>query len=170
MNSNHTPRLLVVDDDPGVISAYRLVLEGNESAPSARQLFSLDRLEDELFGAPEPAKPEWRITFVDQGEDAVEAVRMAVEAGDRYTAMFLDIRMPPGLDGYDVAELVRKLDPDLHIVIVSGYSDYGFEDFVGIAGPETLLTYLPKPVWPDELRAVARELANKQMAVLPFPG
>lgn len=170
MCSKPTPRLLVVDDDPGVISAYRLVLEAGVDARGARQLFSLDKLEDELFGATEPAGPEWRITFVDQGEDAVEAVRMAKDAGDPYTAMFLDVRMPPGIDGYDVAELVRKIDPELHIVIVSGYSDYAFEDFVEIAGPETLLTYLPKPVWPDELRAVARELANKQAVMLPMPG
>jgi DNA-binding LytR/AlgR family response regulator len=109
-----------------------------------------------------PSEPEWRITFVDQGADAVKAVKWAIDDGEPYTAIFLDVRMPPGIDGYETAAKIRALDPDAHLVIVTGYSDYTYEDFLEVAGPERLLTYMSKPVWPDQLRKVARILATEK--------
>lgn len=157
------PRLLVVDDDLGVIAAYRLVLEKLPDPGTVQEMFGLNQLEAELFGQPRvaQAQPEWRVDFMDQGLPATRMVKNAIEEGDPYDAVFLDVRMPPGIDGYETAEIIRKLDPTVHIVIVTAYSDYTFEDFVEIAGPEELLTYLPKPVWPDQLRRVARLLASE---------
>ncbi len=87
-------------------------------------MFGLDALEKELFGATPVEEPQWRITFLDQGIDAVNAVQWAKEDGDPFTAIFLDVRMPPGIDGYEVAERVRKIDPNVHMVIVTGFSDF----------------------------------------------
>jgi CheY-like chemotaxis protein len=156
------PRLLVVDDDLGVIAAYRLVLE-KVSGGAVQSLFGLDVLESELFGAKQLEAPplEWRVKFLDQGIDAVNAVQWAKDENDPFTAIFLDVRMPPGIDGYEAAERIRKIDPDVHIVIVTGYSDYTEADFVEVAGPQSHLTYMPKPVWPDQLRNVARILATQ---------
>jgi CheY-like chemotaxis protein len=157
-----TPRLLVVDDDLGVIAAYRLVLEKSENRRATRTMFGLDKLETELFGASQVEEPQWRVTFTDQGMDAVKAVQWAIDDKDPFTAIFLDVRMPPGIDGYEAAERIRKIDPDVHIVIVTGYSDYTYKDFLEVAGPESRLTYMPKPVWPDQLRSVARILASEK--------
>jgi CheY-like chemotaxis protein len=164
MSCNKKPRLLVVDDDLGVIAAYRLVLEKSPDCRTVENLFGLETLETDLFGEKQPEKqqPEWRITFLDQGVDAVKEVQWAIEDGDPYAAIFLDVRMPPGIDGYDAAELIRKIDSDVHIVVVTGFSDYSYEDFLGIAGPADRLTYMPKPVWPDQLRVVARILAGER--------
>lgn len=164
MSCNKKPRLLVVDDDLGVIAAYRLVLEKSPDNRTVESLFGLEALEAELFGEkrPETQPPEWRITFLDQGIDAVKEVQWAIDDGDPYAAIFLDVRMPPGIDGYEAAELIRKIDSDVHIVVVTGYSDYTYEDFLEIAGPSDRLTYMPKPVWPDQLRVVARILSGEK--------
>lgn len=66
-------------------------------------LFGLDELEAELFGASQTVRPEWRVTFVDQGLEAVDAMKWAISDGDPYCAIFLDVRMPPGIDGYETA-------------------------------------------------------------------
>ncbi len=161
MSINRTPRLLVVDDDLGVIAAYRLVLEKSTERRTVQDLFGLDALEKELFGAAAAEEQPWRITFLDQGIDAVNAIKWAIEDGDPFAAIFLDVRMPPGMDGFEVAEQVRKMDPKVHMVIVTGFSDFMYEDFLEIAGPADRLTYLPKPVWPDQLRSVARSLTHK---------
>ncbi len=161
MKTKLPPRLLVVDDDLGVIAAYRLVLEKSSERRTVQDLFGLDALEKELFGAEPPSEQQWRITFLDQGIDAVNAVQWAIEDGDPFTAIFLDVRMPPGIDGYEVAERVRKIDANVHMVIVTGFSDFMYEDFLEVAGPAERLTYLPKPVWPDQLRNVARSLAGR---------
>lgn len=157
-----TPRLLVVDDDLSVIAAYRLVLEKMDDDRKVQTLFGLDALEVELFGGQSLRNPEWRITFVDQGQDGVKAVKWAIDDNDPYTAIFLDVRMPPGIDGYETAEQIRRIDPNVHIVIVTGYSDYTYDDFLEVAGPDKLLTYMPKPVWPDQLRKIARILTREK--------
>lgn len=164
MSEQRKPRLLVVDDDLGVIAAYRLVLEKVTDRRAAQSMFGIDALETELFGPKAAQEPqqEWRITFLDQGIDAVKAVQWAVDDGDPFSAIFLDVRMPPGIDGYEAAERIRKLDPSVHIVIVTGYSDYTYEDFLEIAGPPSQLTYMPKPVWPDQLRNVAQILSTER--------
>lgn len=159
------PKLLVVDDDLGVIAAYRLVLEKMAAHETVPHLFGLDALETELFGTADTAAsyPEWRVKFLDQGIDAVREVQWAKRSADPYTAVFLDVRMPPGIDGFEAAELIRAIDPNIHIVIVTGYSDFSYEDFVEVAGPANRITYMPKPVWPDQLRNVARILTNERM-------
>lgn len=160
MLKKRPPRLLIVDDDADVVAAYRLVLEKAPDSRAAHRMFGLESLEAELFG-PRPSEEaplEWRIKILDQGLDAVKAVQWAMEDGDPFTAIFLDVRMPPGIDGHETARRIRLLDPNVHIVIVTGYSDYTFDDFVKVAGPAHLLTHMPKPVWPDELLKVARSL------------
>lgn len=161
MAIERTPRLLVADDDSGVIAAYRLVLDKAEHNGRVRELFGIEALEDELFGTNQAARPNWRITFVEQGADAVAAVKWAIDDGDPFAGIFLDVRMPPGIDGLETARRIRLIDPNVHIVVVSGYSDYTLEDFLKVAGPEQLLTIMLKPIWPDQLRKVATILARE---------
>ena len=169
MSAKRTPRLLVVDDDPGVIAAYRLVLEKSSDRRAVPSMFGLDALQSELFGTQPAEEPEWRVTFLDQGLDAVNAVKWAIDDADPFTAVFLDVRMPPGIDGYETAERIRKIDPHVHIVIVTGFSDYTVEEFLQVAGPASHLTYMQKPVWPDQLKKVARSLTAERAATRKAP-
>ena len=157
--SNHSnPRLLVVDDDVRVIAAYRGILEGNHLDRSASGAWSNTELEDELFGGlstMERREFDWRLQFVTQGEDAVAAVRAAALDQDPFAAVFLDIRMPPGIDGYETAKQIRAIDPNVHVVFVSAYSDYTEDDLAKAAGPMHRTSFLPKPVWPDQFKAAA---------------
>ena len=161
MASQLTPRLLVADDDPGVIAAYRLVLGKPDESDNARELFGLDTLEAELFSGQSDVKPKWRVTFVEQGLDAVNAIKWALDDGDPFSGIFLDVRMPPGIDGLETARRIRVIDPNVHIVVVTGYSDYSHDDFLKVAGPEQLLTIMPKPLWPDQMRKIATILARE---------
>lgn len=163
-----SPRILVVDDDLGVIAAYRHVLEGDRRDRSAISARDRSELEDELFGPSKLVvehKFDWRVHFVDQGEDAIAAVRKAVVESDPYSVVFLDVRMPPGLDGYETAQAIRRLDQNIHIVFVSAYADYSEGELSEAAGAEDKSSFLPKPVWPDDLKAAALELCRKAVAL-----
>lgn len=143
----------------GVIAAYRYVLDGDEF----RRKADVNLLEVELFGKAHGARAEsdtWRVDYVDQGEDAISAIVAATEQSDPFSVVLLDIRMPPGLDGYETAQRIRQWDPLVHIVFVSAYADYTKEDLVEVAGPEYLVSFLPKPVWPVQLKSKVQEILN----------
>ncbi len=174
MSRPSRPRLLVADDDLGVIAAYRHVLERDEFSRSAP---STSELEVELFGAQDSGEePEidWRVDFVDQGDDAVTSVRVAMANSDPYSAVFLDIRMPPGIDGYETATLIRAIDTDVHIVFVSAYSDYTEDELLQATNSIHKTSFMPKPVWPQELKATATACCKEAdlLALLrsPFHG
>jgi CheY-like chemotaxis protein len=157
MSTQTLPRLLVVDDDLGVIAAYRDILEGSRGA----QARVTDAAAEELFGVPSrESNPGWRVHFADQGETAIAAMREAAANSDPFSAVFLDIRMPPGIDGHETALQIRTIDSTVHIVFVSAYSDYTEEELSQAAGPAGRMSVLSKPVWPNQLIETARSLCK----------
>jgi two-component system sensor histidine kinase/response regulator len=64
--------------------------------------------------------------------------------------LIVDIKMPE-LDGFEVINIVRKLDPDLSIVVVTGYATVETAVDAMKAGA---YDFLPKPFTPGELRAI----------------
>ncbi len=160
-------RILVADDEAGIISAYKTCLEISQDAGTE----TLNAMGDALFGdAQSPsasvATRSWgEVDYVMQGEDAVEAVRRAVAAGQPYGVLFLDMRMPPGMDGKETAKRVRAIDPEINICIVTGYSDHSPIDVAQVAGPQDKLYYLAKPFETDEVRTLAASLVAKSLMV-----
>lgn len=159
MGQQILPRILVVDDDPGVLASYRLVLEEQGEFTMGPDIEAVER---EIFGTTTSRRPasRWNVRYADQGEIAIALVKKGIEANEPFTAVFLDVRMPPGLDGYDTAEEMRKLDSSIHIVVVSGFSDFTEADLLEVAGPRQNFTMLPKPVWPADLQRLAARLCN----------
>ncbi len=112
-------RILIVDDEPAVHESYNLCFSGRH--------VTLDAMATELFG--EAASEDEDDLLLDrhhchQGLEAVAAVERAKADGSPFAVAFIDIRMPPGIDGRETARRIRALDPDIHIVIVTGYSDF----------------------------------------------
>ncbi len=83
----------------------------------------------------------------DQASHAEEALRK-LERGERFDAIFSDIVMPGGMNGLDLATVVRDRYPDVAVVLASGYSDA----LVTYEGPR-LWEILAKPYRLDELGA-----------------
>ncbi len=100
------PRILLVDDEPEILDGYCQVLAHDRSSNSAS---GLENVESELFGTaklPEEA-PLFDVSVCRQGEAAVAAVQAANAAGRPFAVAFLDVRMPPGMDGVKAAERIR---------------------------------------------------------------
>ena len=156
-------RILVADDDAQVIDAYRRVFEpllGDESGGG-----DFDDLSAELFGAPAvttraPAALD-DVVYCRQGELAVAEVTAAREAGGPISVVFLDMRMPPGIDGLETARRIRAIDPDVSIVVVTGYSDHKPSAIANALVIPGKLFYLSKPFDVDELRQIAVALADR---------
>lgn len=154
-------RILIVDDEPGMHQSYRQCFDGTGAGASAE----LDALAAELFGADEGAagEPEadFDATYCMQGLEAVDAVAASLQGGERYAVAFIDVRMPPGIDGKETAKRIRALDPDINLVIVTGYSDFSPLEISREAGPADKIFYIAKPFQAEEVVQTATALSKR---------
>jgi diguanylate cyclase (GGDEF)-like protein len=154
-------RILIVDDEPAMHDSYRRCF-----AP-AKPDVALSALAAELFGddAPEPdAAPAFEFTHCDQGLDAVAAVERGQAEGRPFAVAFIDIRMPPGIDGRETARRIRALDGQVNLCIVTGYSDFSPLEISRAAGPADKIFYIAKPFEVAEIQQTATALAERWRA------
>ncbi|WP_419886672.1 response regulator transcription factor [Paenibacillus sp. B-A-8] len=93
------------------------------------------------------------------GFQVIDSAANAIEAKHKYELyspdlMIIDIRMP-GRDGLELVEELRALDPEMHIIILSGYADFHYAKRALSLGVDT---YLLKPVDEDELQLYLEKL------------
>jgi signal transduction histidine kinase len=155
--SHPNPRVLVIDDNPAIHDDLRKVLAGQENGDD------LAWIEHELLGeTPEEASStRFEIDSAFQGQEGFEKVRTAIDDGNPYALVFVDIRMPPGWDGIKTIEQVWKVDPNLQVVICSAYSDYTWEDMHRRLGVTDGLLILKKPFDNVEVTQIAHALTCK---------
>lgn len=147
--------ILAVDDEPILLDIYRGILESThlKLIPGVDPSSALER----------PA-PRFRVSCCNQAAAALEAVERSFETGAPFSAIFMDMNMPPGPSGIWAAERILKIDPAANIVLVTGYigSDSG-------SLPQHLnfcdrLLYLQKPFHPQEIVQCASALSAKWRA------
>lgn len=102
------------------------------------------------------------INWNDYGYRVVDTAANAVEARHKYTLytpdlMIVDIRMPGG-SGLDLIEELRAEDPEIHIIILSGYADFSYAQRALSLGTDG---YLLKPVDEDELQQYLLKLSGE---------
>ncbi|GEM_PF-6223960 len=123
-------RVLIMDDEESVRTVFRKMLE----------------------------RMSFRVDEVTNGEDAVSMFQKAMVKGNGYDIVFLDLTIPGGMGGEEVAEKIRDIDNDAVIVAMSGYSNspvmanFGEYGFAGI---------LKKPFVTEELKALLTKVMNR---------
>jgi diguanylate cyclase (GGDEF)-like protein len=161
LHETTTNRILVVDDDALLIDEYLRCLGEDYEPDSATS--TLSELEKVLFGdeTDETGAARFTVETRDQGETAVEAVEDAIRTGKKYSIVFLDIRMPPGIDGIEAAKRIRKLDPDVNIVIVTGSVSAEIDNLDAEVPPADKIFFFKKPFHAAECRQLAAALCGK---------
>ncbi|MCI0500053.1 MAG: hybrid sensor histidine kinase/response regulator, partial [Planctomycetales bacterium] len=152
-------RILLVDDEPKILQELQKVLAPNETTSQ-----ELKDLENRLFGHSgknQTGPKAYDVHCCSQGDEAVKAVQKAIEENKPFAVAFLDIRMPPGPDGVSTAEQIRKLDSNLQIVMMTGYSDFDISEIAHRVPPEDRLLYMQKPIHSQEIRQFALALTAK---------
>jgi DNA-binding LytR/AlgR family response regulator len=138
-----------MSDESATPAAGLRVLAVDDEAPARAELAY-------LLGRDE------RVAEVQTASDGAEALRM-LEATP-YDALFVDIRMP-GLDGLDLARVLRRFTSPPAVVFVSAYDQHALEAFDLRA-----VDYLMKPVRDERLaEAVGRVLEARGRAVPAAP-
>ena len=102
-----------------------------------------------------------RVAHVHRAGDATEALRVLRDT--EVDAVFLDIRMP-GLDGMELARILRRFARPPAIVFVTAYDDGAVDAFdLGVTD------YVRKPVRAERLGESLRRVAGERLSPVPAP-
>jgi two-component system cell cycle sensor histidine kinase/response regulator CckA len=158
MTSEKNRRILIIDDNRAIHDDFRKILVEDTSS-TAR----LDASEERLFGSPTLAvqHPLFQVDSAYQGQEGVLLVERALEAGRPYALAFVDVRMPPGLDGVETTQKIWAIDPEIQIVICTAYSDYSWNEMLEKIGHCDGLLILKKPFDTVEALQLALALTEK---------
>jgi len=150
-------RILVVDDNRSIHDDFRKILGGGQ-----QERGELDALDAELFGtAVEEEEAAFELDTAFQGEEALAKVKEARAANRPYALLFVDVRMPPGLDGIQTTARILEQDPEASIVICSAYSDHSWEEMTSAFGRTDRVLILKKPFDTVEVRQLAHALQRR---------
>jgi len=157
------PRLLIADDNENIHEDIRFILN---PVPGGAEDPELLRLKADLFSQSfliPPPIPDIRYRIEDawQGEEAVRMVADAVASGDPYVIVFLDVKMPPGMDGIQTIGRLWEKDPQIEIVICTAYSDYTWEQILVLYGQTDRLLFVRKPFDSVSIKQIALSLTTK---------
>jgi len=150
-------RILVVDDNRAIHDDFRKILG---TAPAEDEFAQEDAF---FFGTTPPPeeKAHFDLAYASQGLEALQLVTAACREGRPYSLAFMDVRMPPGWDGIETTTRLWEVDPDLHVVICTAYSDYSWEEMAGRLGRSDRLLILKKPFDMIEVVQCAHALTGK---------
>ncbi len=168
MAKNTTIRILVAEDDMNTSQLFCKVLSPEDPKKSFSEL---EKMSAKLFGESSNqaiVNTPMDLFVCHQANNAVEEVKRSIVEKRPYAVAFLDVRMPPGPSGIWAAKQIRMSDPDIEIVIVTGYSDIKVKEIADKVQPTHKLFYLQKPLHPQEITQFAFSLSSKWLKEKKF--
>ena len=150
-------RILVVDDSSTIQHDFRSILAPAQSGND------LAKTEAELFGEADsaPVGVTYELESAQQGEEGIDKVFAALQEERPFALAFVDVRMPPGIDGIETTEKMFQIDPRLHVVICTAYSDHSWKKIIDRLGQTDRLLILKKPFDSIEVRQLALAMTTK---------
>ena len=122
-------KILVMDDDEGIAKVTEMMLK---------------RLEID-------------VTVCSDGTGAIELYRKAMDSGEPFDVVIMDLTVPAGVGGKEAVEKLLEIDPNAKAIVSSGYSNdpvmsnYQEHGFSG---------YISKPYKLGELKKVLNEVLS----------
>jgi two-component system, cell cycle sensor histidine kinase and response regulator CckA len=98
-----------------------------------------------------------RVELAAHGQDAIEKYQAAKRSGDPFDVVILDLTIRHGMGGVETMRTLSEIDPDVKVVVSSGYSDDAT-----IAGyrEQGFKAFLKKPYNVEELQDVLNRQLN----------
>ena|GEM_PF-1012767 len=98
-------------------------------------------------------------TEVDHAENGEEEVKLFEQNRGKYDAVFTDIQMPV-MNGYEAAEKIRSMDPDIPIIAMTADA---FKDAEEKAMASGMSMYITKPLDPEQIGSILESILMKNV-------
>ena len=152
----HNNRVLIVDDQTEIHDDFKEMLRSRVEQRAADSLAAAFLREEE-----EAWLPEFELLHASNGEEAYEVIRAGKESNRPVAVAYIDIRMPPGIDGVETIRRIRGIDRDVEIVIMTAYTDKALPEIVEDMELLHKLLYIRKPFEHEEIQQITLSLAGK---------
>jgi diguanylate cyclase (GGDEF)-like protein len=166
MMKEKTARILIVDDNQDIHEDIKNILN---PARINHQDSEMQLLKDELFGDDDQSASKtdksisihYQIDDAYQGDEAIKMVLKADQDREPYSLIFMDVRMPPGMDGVQTIEKIWGINPYIEVVICTAYSDYSWDQILYKFGQTDHLLFIKKPFDNVSVKQIALALTTK---------
>ena len=149
-------RVLIVDDQPEIHDDFtEMLCSGITSTPDDELAAAFVREQEGDY------LPEFELLHASNGEEACEIIRGGRESNRPIAVAYIDIRMPPGIDGIETVRRVREFDRDIEIVIMTAYTDRSLPEIVSDMELLHKLLYIRKPFTHEEIQQITLSLVGK---------
>ena len=149
-------RVLIVDDQENIHDDFDDMLSSGSAKTSTDDLAGafLDESDDNFL-------PDLELFHASSGERAFDIVESAKASGAPIAVAYVDIRMPPGIDGIETIRRIRKIEKDIEIVIMTAYTDKPLPEIVRDMELLHKLLYIRKPFAREEVQQITMSLVQK---------
>ncbi len=151
-------KILLIDDQEEILMSMKKLLSGEDSLRDLNN--KMKSILDEFYQEESKNKEVYDVDTALNGKKGYEMVKEAIEDGEPYSVVTIDMRMP-GWDGLKTAKEIRKIDSNIEIIIITAYTDIKREELVEEIGKPEKLLYLKKPFEREEILQVILSLTLK---------
>jgi CheY-like chemotaxis protein len=150
-------KILIVDDSSDVHDLIEIILQ-EECDVSFLDNFDMDFSQYEDDDEDEDDSDEkFKVEHAFQGEEAIEKVKQAESSGKPFELTFMDVRMPPGINGIETIGKISQEFPNKNFIVCSGYMEYSKEELTKQLGEKANILFLRKPFTSDKLKSLVEE-------------
>ena len=156
---NLNTRVLIVDDQDEIHTDFQEIL-----SKGRRKTASDDLAAAFLPIAPKnttPYLPTFELLHASSGDEAYQVVKAATEANRPFAVAYIDIRMPPGMDGLETMRRIRAFEKHLEIVIMTAYTDKPLYEVITDMELLHKLLYIRKPIVREEIQQITFSLVQR---------
>ena len=157
--SDLNTRVLIVDDQD------EIHIDFQEMLGRRQKKIASDDLADAFLGADSQHSatylPPFELTHASSGDEAYQVVKAAKASNRPFAVAYIDIRMPPGMDGIETVRQIRTFEKHLEIVVMTAYTDKPLHEIVTNMELLHKLLYIRKPVSREEIQQITLSLVEK---------
>lgn len=154
-------RILVVDNNESIHYDFHKALEINKNHRELEDLRKKLSPDYHTLSGIYASFPSFIIDSAYQGLEAIALLKNNMAKEQRYALAFINMLMPPGIDGLTTIERLWELDPDLEVVLCVSESDCNFEELYSRLNGSDNFLILKKPFDVIEILQMIASLTRK---------